>query len=93
MKDYFARWILKTGETRYLTRKEFTTHLRTAEERHRQYTLMENNDNLYQHYSIVFGINCRSSWDEFKYFKVTSGTLIPDIMHDLLEGVLPLEIK
>lgn len=54
---------------------------------------MENNDNLYQHYSIVFGINRRSSLDGFKYFKVTSGTLIPDIMHDLLEGVLPLETK
>ena len=25
--------------------------------------------------------------------KVTSSTLIPDIIHDLLEGVLPLELK
>ena len=54
---------------------------------------MENNDNLYQQYSTVFGINCRPSLDEFKYFKVTSGSVIPDIMQDLLEGVLLLETK
>ena len=28
----------------------------------------------------------------YRYFHVTEG-LIPDVMHDILEGVLPLEIK
>ena len=27
------------------------------------------------------------------YFGVASGALIPDIMHDILEGALPLEVK
>ena len=27
------------------------------------------------------------------YFRVAEGAMIPDIMHDLLEGVLPLELK
>ena len=48
---------------------------------------------MYQQYSTVFGINCRSSLDEFKYFKVTSGIVISDIMHDLLGRVLLLETK
>ena len=29
----------------------------------------------------------------FKYFSVASGALLPDIMHDILEGVLQYEAK
>lgn len=40
----------------------------------------------------VYGL-CRSVLSELKYFEVTSGSLIPDVMHDVLEGVLQYEAK
>lgn len=39
------------------------------------------------------GINHTSILDELKYFSVASGALLPDIMHDILEGVLQYEAK
>ncbi len=30
---------------------------------------------------------------DLKFFDVCSGALIPDVMHDVLEGVLQLELK
>ena len=47
----------------------------------------------HQHYSTAFGVNQRALLDTLHYFDVSSGVLIPDIMHDILEGVLPLELK
>ena len=44
-------------------------------------------------YSKEFGINCKSSLNDLKYFHVCDGFLIPDIMHDVLEGVLQYEVK
>lgn len=38
-------------------------------------------------------MNRRSSLDTLRFFDVTSGALIPDIMHDILEGALPMEVK
>ena len=35
----------------------------------------------------------RSVLTELKYFDVTSGSLMPDVMHDVLEGVLQFEAK
>ena len=35
----------------------------------------------------------RSVLSELKYFDVTSGSLMPDVMHDVLEGVLQFEAK
>ena len=33
-------------------------------------------------------------WTAYRqYFSVASGALLPDIMHDVLEGALPYEIK
>ena len=46
-----------------------------------------------QHFSIVYGVNRRALLNTSEFFSVTSGALIPDIMHDVLEGVLPLEVK
>lgn len=46
-----------------------------------------------QHYSTVFGVNRRALLNTLRYFDVTSGALIPDIMHDILEGALPLQVK
>lgn len=36
--------------------------------------------------SMEFGINSRSSLDDLKYFKVCSGAMEQDVMHDVLEG-------
>ena len=46
-----------------------------------------------QHFSLVYGVNRRALLNTLTYFNVASGALIPDIMHDVLEGVLPLEVK
>ena len=43
--------------------------------------------------SKEFGINRNSILNELLYFNVCDGSLLPDIMHDLLEGVLQYEVK
>ena len=43
--------------------------------------------------SKEYGINRRSVLNDLKYFHVCNGALIPDIMHDVLEGVLQYEAK
>ena len=45
------------------------------------------------HYSLVYGVNRRALLTSLRFFDVASGTLIPDIMHDILEGALPLVVK
>ena len=44
-------------------------------------------------YSMEFGINCRSSLMSLEYFNLCSGCLVPDILHDVLEGALQYEAK
>ena len=46
-----------------------------------------------QHFSLVYGVNRRALLNSLEYFSVASGALVPDIMHDVLEGALPLEVK
>jgi len=43
--------------------------------------------------SKEFGINRNSILNELYYFDVCSGALLPDIMHDVLEGALQYELK
>ena len=43
--------------------------------------------------SKEFSINRNSALNELAYFHVCSGALIPDIMHDILEGALQYEVK
>ena len=43
--------------------------------------------------SVEYGINHRSILDELQYFKVSSGALVSDILHDILEGALQYESK
>lgn len=43
--------------------------------------------------STEYGINRRSVLDDLQYFKVVSGSLLPDIMHDVMEGALQYEAK
>ena len=44
-------------------------------------------------YSKNTGINHTSVLEELRYFSVASGALVPDVMHDVLEGVLQYEAK
>ena len=55
-----------------------------------QCDLIEQSSALMNHYRTVYG---RSSMDSLQFFKVSRGTLLPDILHDILEGMLPLEVK
>ena len=45
------------------------------------------------HFSLVYGVNRQALLNTLNFFSVASGALVPDIMHDLLEGALPLEVK
>ncbi len=47
----------------------------------------------HRHFSTVYGVNRQALLSTLKYFSVCSGALIPDLMHDVLEGALPLEVK
>ena len=42
---------------------------------------------------VEFGINCKSILTTLHYFDICSGVLVPDVMHDVLEGVLQYETK
>ena len=43
--------------------------------------------------SKEYGINRDSHLNEFSHFNVYDGSLLPDIMHDILEGVLQYGVK
>lgn len=43
-------------------------------------------------YSVVYGINFRSALLSLQYLDICS-SLIPDVMHDVLEGVVQYELK
>ena len=43
--------------------------------------------------SKEFGINHDSVLNELNYFHVCDGSLLPDVMHDILEGALQYETK
>ncbi len=47
---------------------------------------------LHEHYATTYGLHRDTILNTSRYFHVTEG-LVPDIMHDVLEGVLQLETK
>jgi len=47
---------------------------------------------LYQHFSTTYGLSCDSVLNDSKYFHVVDG-MVPDIMHDILEGCLQMVLK
>jgi len=49
------------------------------------------NESLREHYATTYGITDESVLNS-KYFHVVNG-VIPDIMHDILEGAIQLHIK
>ena len=45
------------------------------------------------HCKLIISCFCRSVLSELKYFDVVAGSMVPDVMHDVLEGVLQYEAK
>lgn len=43
--------------------------------------------------SVEYGVNRKSILTKLKYLDICNGALIPDVMHDVLEGVLQYEAK
>ena len=63
--------------------------LRTPELHHQQCAEVQEDASK----SKEYGINTSSVLNELKYFHTCTGALIPDIMHDVLEGGLQYEVK
>ena len=66
--------------------------LRTLESHLEQCNLLEDDESEEDH-SMEFGINSRSKLMSLEYFDLCSGCLVPDILHDVLEGALQYEAK
>ena len=43
--------------------------------------------------SVEYGINSRSPLLQLQHFNMCCGSLVTDVLHDLLEGMLPYEAK
>ena len=65
--------------------------MRTLEKHMLQCVQLENDPD--GEYSKEYGINCRSAFLDLDYFDLCSGALVPDVMHDLLEGALQHVLK
>ena len=67
--------------------------LRTLDEHIHQCDIIEDDDGDAVENSKEFGVNSHSVLLELKHFDMCSGALIPDVMHDLLEGALQHLLK
>ena len=65
--------------------RSLDAHLKQCEELNTSYSFVE--------VSKEYGINSKSVLTSLRYFDICSGALIPDVMHDVLEGVLQYEMK
>ena len=54
-----------------------------------QCTELESDDQA----SMEYGVNRKSVLTELRFFNICNGSLLPDVMHDVLEGVLQYEAK
>ena len=68
---------------------QFTLRDKTSHQYH--CTLLEGDSGC--KFSKLYGINRDSVLNELSYFNVCEGGLLPDIMHDILEGALQYEMK
>lgn len=74
--------------------KESEFELRTPDSHKEQCTILNSKTGSSRDaYSKETGINHESILNELQYFSVASGALVPDVMHDVLEGVLQYEVK
>ena len=67
--------------------------LRSLESYHEHEQCEELDTGPYDQYSKEYGLNIRSAFTQLKYFDLCNGSLLTDIMHDVLEGVLQYEVK
>ena len=77
-------------------RNSFTSEefeLRTETNHLRQLELLNGDKDTAAHYSKTYGINMKSGLLDVNYFSMFGGGLPHDAMHDILEGIAPLEIK
>ena len=65
--------------------------LRTETEHIRQCGLLGGDD--HEEKSTEYGINSTSELLSLQYINLCNGILVPDVMHDLLEGALQYEAK
>ena len=70
---------------------EDTFDLRSLESYHEQCEELDTGP--YDQYSKEYGLNIRSAFTQLRYFDLCNGSLLTDIMHDVLEGVLQYEVK
>ena len=66
--------------------------LRTEDRLESQFRRMENIPELAKHFSVNYGLDRRSILNQFPGFKITE-QLPQDLMHILLEGVIPYVVK
>jgi hypothetical protein len=59
---------------------------------HKNHVALLDSPGLRQHIATTYGLHRDSILNSSKYFHVTEG-LIPDIMHDVLEGSMQYEVK
>ena len=71
------------------TEKEFELRDKTSHEQHCKSVQEDSSGNA----SKEYGINRNSILNQLNYFHVCDGSLLPDIMHDILEGALQYETK
>ena len=65
--------------------------LRTTKDHEKQCDLLQGPAK--SHYSKTYGINVRSALLDVKYYSMFDGGLPCDFLHDILEGIAPIEIK
>ena len=65
--------------------------LRTLESHLEQCNLED--DESEEDHSMEFGINSRSKLMSLQYFDLCRGCLVPDILHDVLEGALSQQVN
>lgn len=78
-------------ENVYVQAHEDQCKLRTPTEHNQQCAEIE--QDATNSLSVEYGINTTCILNGLKYFHTCNGALIPDIMHDILEGGLQYEVK
>ena len=88
----FCRQCMTTSDESSTKFKEREFQLRNVDDHQQQLAEIEYEEDS-SALSTEYGINRRSVLDDLRYFKVASGSLLQDIMHDVLEGTLQYEAK
>lgn len=77
----------------YIQFEEEYFQLRSQAQHLQHCALLEDEEEDYTENSRDVGVNHRSALLNLLYFDLCSGALLPDVMHDVLEGALQYEVK